>query len=109
MFLYIALLCAAIFGQYTAHFAKTASQPFRLTPCRVKVAAASPLPESRIKARIRRAVRPPQVPPAYSSSQHFGLTSGSLIQIAASGFRVNGLERSAESAAPQFRAFYLRV
>jgi hypothetical protein len=109
LFLYIALLCTTVFCQYTAHFAKTASQPFRLTPCRAKVAAVSVLPESKLKVRVRRATRLPQIAARYDAAQHFGLPSSSLTAAAISSQRVSLLDRSAESAAPQFRAFYLRV
>lgn len=58
LLLYVAMLCLAVFGQHSAHAAKTASRPFDSRPCPRKVAAEAPSLQQRVNASVRRAARP---------------------------------------------------
>ena len=109
LLLNIALLCVAVFCQHSAHMAKTASQPFRATPCRAKVASVSYVPESKIKLRARRAARPSRDSLEHNLAQYSALTPVALAELNASAQRAERQDRRAESIAPQFRSFYLRV
>ena len=106
LFLYIAFLCFAVFGSHTAHFAKTASQPFRQTPCRVKVAANTPVSKISSEVRARRIVRPAQ--PATFGAGIFG--ERQQLQAATSAGNLQALRvRDGIHIPAQARPFALRV
>jgi hypothetical protein len=107
----IALLCFAVFCQHTAHAARTASQPLRLTSCQAKVAAEPPSSERKVTLRVRRGVFPPRILTNLRgtrvAARNTGATcpadSASLLQ------RFEACERQNLSIERQFRPFALRI
>ncbi|WP_146072192.1 hypothetical protein [Bryocella elongata] len=110
LFLYVALLCAAVFCQHSAHAAITASQPFRATPCRVKVAADAPSAQQRLRTQVRRATCPGRA----AASEFWAATTPTgnlrLAGTSASDLqRHTALARLCAEIPPQLRPYSLRV